>query len=218
VPDWPEEKQGLICALERQPVTLNGDVHHVSFINALENQAGARPIATFKEKALYHSRRLAPAFNAIFIGLLLLLTGTYFWCQHATATLHDELSRLEKTAAEIELTVPQGVALEELNQTIAFLKDMAHYRKAPSYKHIVNDISSGFRPEMVLETLKIDYSSGRVDVELFGWIAAPFDVAHKGYQNFQSSLRRQGYTINENRFDTEIQRSTFLVRFSKRLG
>ena len=218
VPDWPDEKQGRVYALERQKVTLNEDIHQISFIHALDNQSGARPMATFKEKALYHTRRLAPAFNAIFIGVLLLLAGTYFWCQHATANLHNELVRLETTAAEIELKVPQGVALEELNQTIAFLKDMAHYRKAPSYKHIVNDISSGFRPEMVLETLKIDYSSDRVDVELFGWIAAPFDVAHKGYQRFQSGLRRQGYTVSEHRFDTEIQRSTFLVRFSKRLG
>jgi hypothetical protein len=218
VPDWAEEKQASVYALERQRVALNEDVHHISFINAIGNQAGAHPIATLTEKAFFHTRQLAPAFNVIFAVALLIMLGAYFWCHQTTANLHKELLRLEKTATAIELKVPQGVALEELNQTIAFLKDMARYRKAPSYKHIVNDISSGFRPEMVLANLQIDYTSDRVDVELYGWIAAPFDVAHKGYQNFQSSIRRQGYQISEHRFDTEIQRSTFLVRFGKRLG
>jgi hypothetical protein len=71
---------------------------------------------------------------------------------------------------------------------------------------------------MVLENLKIDYTDDTIEIELYGQIAAPFAVAYKGYQSFQAALRRQGYTIVEHRFDTAIQRSTFIVRFSKRLG
>ncbi len=218
MPEWPEEKAGQLYALEHQSVAFNEDVHQISFFNALKNQTGARPISPFKEQACYYTRRLAPVLNAIFLGAVLLLIGGYFWCQQATAKLQTELQVLEATAAEIELKVPQGVALEELNQSIAFLKDLTRFRQAPSFKSIVTDISSGFIAEMVLENLKIDYTDDTIEIELYGQIAAPFAVAYKGYQSFQAALRRQGYTIVEHRFDTAIQRSTFIVRFSKRLG
>jgi len=68
---------------------------------------------------------------------------------------------------------------------------------------------------MKLETLKINYSPTSIQLEIFGNITTSFNSAYKGYQNFLRTLKKRGYVITENRFDTEIQDSQFFIKLSK---
>ena len=61
----------------------------------------------------------------------------------------------------------------------------------------------------------MDYIPGMLTLEIFGRINAPFEVAHKGYQRFVSLMKSKDYVVVENRFDTEISDSQFLVKFTK---
>jgi hypothetical protein len=82
----------------------------------------------------------------------------------------------------------------------------------------VSDVTSGLSPDMETEIFKIDYSPHTMTLEIFGRIMSTFDFAHKGYQQFVSFMKSRGYAVVENRFDTDIDNSQFLVKFTKRIG
>jgi hypothetical protein len=71
---------------------------------------------------------------------------------------------------------------------------------------------------METEILKVDYTPNLMTLEIFGKIRTAFNSAHKGYQQFVSFMTSKGYTVVENRFDTDINDSKFLVKFKKRIG
>jgi hypothetical protein len=217
-PVWPEADERQVYRFESEALVLDDKTYEVSFLKAVKNQTGARAISPPLERVSYYARRGAPYVNALFLVLTLVLLGGYFWCQQRAVALTQDLRVLEAAASKIELQAPPEIALDELKQTVRFLNELAYYRGAPSYKKVVDDISEGLTGETVLENLKIDYTQDQLQVEIYGRTAAPFETAYKGYQTLQALLRRKGYTIEVQRFDTEIQHSAFLVKFSKRIG
>jgi len=82
----------------------------------------------------------------------------------------------------------------------------------------MSDVTNGLSPDMETEILKIDYTSNAMTLEIFGKIRTAFNTAHKGYQQFVSFMTSKGYTVIENRFDTDINDSKFLIKFTKRIG
>ena len=82
----------------------------------------------------------------------------------------------------------------------------------------MGDITKGLSPNMETEVLKMDYAPNAMTLEIFGQIKATFDSAHKGYQQFVSFMKSRGYSVVENRFDTDIRASQFLIKFKKRIG
>ena len=81
----------------------------------------------------------------------------------------------------------------------------------------MNNVANGLSPDMETEILKIDYTPNAMSLEIFGKIRTAFNPAHKGYQKFVSFMKTKGYTVVENRFDTDINDSKFLVKFTKRI-
>ena len=110
------------------------------------------------------------------------------------------------------------IPMKKYKETAGFIKDLAYCKNSPSYLSVVSDVTNGLSPDMETEIFKIDYSPSTMTLEIFGRITSTFDFAHKGYQQFVSFMKSKGYAVVENRFDTDIDNSQFLVRFTKRIG
>jgi hypothetical protein len=216
-PDWPENTEYRVQALENEEIHFNGDIHHISFLTAVDRQSAAGAVSSLMDKARYYAGRFTSYGMAVFLAVSLLLLVGNFWYRQQSDFLQKKLHTLESKIAGIQLNSPKTVSLEELDSSIAFLKDLSFYRRAPAYKTIMNDIADGFAVDMVLETLKMDYTPNEILVEAFGRIRAPFKNAYKGYQRCLRTLNGKGYFVTVNHFDTQIKDSQFLIKFGKKL-
>ena len=122
---------------------------------------------------------------------------------------------VQRRIALLEYQVP----MQEISRkdVLAFVKDLRRYRSAPAYKKIISDVSETLPESMSVEVFKLDYTENEVKIELFGTAADSFEQAYVGYQGFIRSLEKEGYYVEESKFDTEIRESEFLVRLTKRI-
>ena len=147
----------------------------------------------------------------------LLLAGGYFYYTHQAALEADEAKRITRKIDMIHFDIPPGVKEEKLKNSIKFVKQLDSYKSSPSYKEVINDISASVSRNMKFNVVKLDYSASELQLEVFGQIEAPFNMAHKGYRDFMSSLKQRGYSVSESRFDTQIKDSKFMIKLKKRI-
>ena len=215
MPAWPEESECELYPLEEEAVEFGEEVHHLSFMKAIRMQSGMQGISPLKEKVMYYAHKSTPYLNAIVLLTILLLAGGYFLLSRKADSLQMEMAGIERKIAGIQIKIDRRK--EHYKNTFSFVKDIAYYANAPSYKQVINDISSAFSSEMKIEVLKVEYTDDGLQAEIFGRVTAPFDRAHRWYQNFLKILKQHGYTLQESRFDTEISTSGFLIKFSKKI-
>jgi hypothetical protein len=216
-PDWPESTEYRVRSYENEKVHFNGDAHHISFLKAIDCQSAAGAAVSLIDKARYYAGRFAPHAMVAFLAFCLLLVAATFWYRQQSDFLKQKLHTLEAKIAATQINSPDTISLAELDSSLAFVKDLAFYRRAPAYKTVLNDMADGFAPGMLLETLKMDYSADEIQIEAFGRIRAPFKHAYKGYQRCLHHLTGKGYVVTGNHFDTEIKDSQFLITFGKKL-
>ena len=133
--------------------------------------------------------------------------------------LERELKQLNHQATVLQTeTSLSTIPLKTYKDTVGFIKGLVYNKDAPSYLLVMSDVTNGLSPDMETEILKIDYTHNAMSLEIFGKIRTAFNTAHKGYQQFIYLMKKKGYTVVENRFDTDIYDSKFLVKFTKRIG
>jgi hypothetical protein len=213
-PEWDEDMENKFYSFEEEAISFNEKEYHLSFLRALRMLSGVKGISSRTEKTLYYTRTWAPYLNALFFLAALLLLGGYFWYNQRVDLLQKELIALEGKKTAIQMRAEQEIPQIEYKETFSFVKDLAFYQRAPSYKQVINDISGALSSDMRVDVLKLDYSKDEMIVEIFGRVMAPFGMAYKGYQIFVKILTQKGYIVKESRFNTEISSSEFLLKFS----
>lgn len=217
-PEWPDDMASEFFSFEEANVTFQSEIRQVSFFDALNVQSGLQSASSFVEKISYYTRSWAPRINAIFFLIVLLLAGGYLWSDQKAASLQKDVKVLEQEINKIkQKTVSMDISQKDYKTTMGFVKDLAYYKRAPTYKQIINDISAALFTGVKLEFLKLDYSENEIKIEFFGRIMAPFDKAHQGYKRFLKILKRKEYIVKENRFETEIKESQLLIKLKKRI-
>ncbi len=214
-PVWPEEAGSEFYCMEEERISFNGESHDVSFLNAGQMLSGTRAISPRMEKIFYYSRKALPYLNTLLFVAMLLFVAGHFWFDGRANLLETEIK-----AVNAEITrVQQEAPLREVpyKETLAFAKELACYREAPSYERLINEISENLQEDMVVDVLKVDYAKDAINIEIFGNVKAAFEVAYRGYQRFENGLRRRGYTVVKSQFDTKIQQSEFLIKLRKKI-
>ncbi len=217
LPEWSSDTQREIYSFENEAITYNSEVKNISFLTALKTLSGRESISPPVEKVLYYTRRFAGYFNLVIFIAALLFTGGYFYINHRADVKADEAKKVERKIDMIHFDIPSGVKEEKLKNTIKFVKQLDSYKSSPSYKKVINDISSSISRNMKFNVVKLDYSGSELQLEVFGRIEAPFNMAHKGYRDFLTSLKQRGYSVSESRFDTQIRNSEFMIKLKKRI-
>ena len=215
VPVWPEDAGSEFYCMEEESISFNGESHDVSFLNAVRMLSGIRAISPRMEKLCYYSRKALPYLNALLFFAILLFAAGYFWLDGRANLLETQIKAVNAEIARVQKEAP----LREVpyKETLAFAKELACYRAAPSYEKVVNDISENLQEGMLVDVLKVDYAKDSVNIEIFGSVKASFEVAYRGYQKFENGLRRRGYSVVKSQFDTKIQQSEFLIKLRKKI-
>ncbi|MBW1674162.1 MAG: hypothetical protein JRJ45_11070 [Deltaproteobacteria bacterium] len=217
-PEWDEDMENTFYCLEEEAIFFNEKEYHLSFLPALRMLSGVKGISSRTEKTLYYTQKWAPYLNALFLLAGLLLVAGYFWHNQKGDLLQKEVIALEgKKASLIQMRATQEIPHIEYKETFSFVKDLASYQRAPSYKEVISDISVALSSDMKVDILKMDYSRNDVVIEVFGIVKAPFGMAYKGYQSFIKILTQKRYIVKESRFNTEISNSEFFITFTKRI-
>jgi len=216
-PEWDEDMESKFYSMEEETISFNGKEYHLSFLKALRMLSGVKGISSRTEKSLYYIQRSSPYLNAVFFLASLLLVGGYLWYSQKVDLLQKDLLVLEVNKTAIQMKTKQDIPHIEYKETLSFVKDLAYYQRVPSYKKVINDLSSILSSGMSIDVLKMDYTKDGMMVEIFGQVKASFDIAYRGYQTFEELLKQKGYTVEESRFNTEISFSEFLIKFTKRI-
>jgi len=217
LPEWPSDTQREIYSFENETITFNSEVKNISFLTALKTLSGRESISPPVEKALYYTRRFAGYINLLIFIAALLIAGGYFYYNHGADVKADEANRVGRKIDMIHFDIPPDVKEEKLTNTLKFVKELDSYKSSPSYKKVINDISGSVSRNMKFDVVKLDYSGSELQLEVFGRIEAPFNMAHKGYRDFLASLKQRGYLVSESRFDTQIRNSEFIIKLKKRI-
>ncbi|MDY6792658.1 MAG: hypothetical protein SWH54_15460 [Thermodesulfobacteriota bacterium] len=217
LPEWSSDTQREIYSFENEAITFNSAVKNISFLTALKSLSGRESISPPWEKVLYYTRRLCGYINLLIFIAALVLAGGYFYYNHQADVQADMAKRVAAKIDGIHFDIPTGVEEEKLKATLEFVKQLDSYKKSPSYKRVINDISASISRNMKFNVVKLDYSGSELLLEIFGRVEAPFNMAHKGYRDFLTSLKKRGYSVTESRFDTQINSSEFMIKLKKRI-
>lgn len=216
IPESLKEDACEIVPLEAASVFLAGEQLEASVLKEINRLKVSECASPMIEKLYYFSGKVLPWVILLFFVVTLILVGGNFYLRNETSKLRSEMHILEKGILDISEPTPPTLE-PEFRDTLKFVRSLSDYRKAPPYKQVVNEISFAMTSDMRVEVLKLNYTEGRLNIELFGHIDAPFDVAQKGYARMVEAMRRHGYGIVENRFDTEIKTSQFLLKLDMQM-
>jgi hypothetical protein len=213
-PPWTEGSGLNWQPVETEDVRVGETVNSISLFNALRQQTAKHSMASAIERIRFATRRMVPFINILFLLVIIGIVAGVYSFHLRTDDLKQQRQQLEARIGQIEFETPQEISVAQFTATVDFIRELAAYRRAPAYKKIINDIAAGITPDMLLEQLKMGYAPEGVSIEVFGRVAAPFDKAYRGYQDLMQRLRQSGYRITEERFDTEIQESRFLIKLT----
>jgi len=218
-PEWTENEEYEFYHLEEETLSFHNEMHQNSFSRALKSRAGNGGISPGVEKVYHYTQKWTAALNILLFALLLAVSGGFLLCQKKTNMLGRELAQLNHQATMLQSENSlSAIPFKTYKDTVGFIKGLVYNKEAPSYLLVMSDITNGLSPDMETEILKMDYTPNVMSLEIFGKIRTAFNSAHKGYQQFISFMTSKGYTVVENRFDTDINDSKFLVKFTKRIG
>ena len=216
LPDWSQDGEMEVVSLENASVSYQGNTHQSSFLGALKTLSGKDSASVPADKACYYAQKWVPYINAIMILAVLFFGGAYYYFQNKSDTLGNKITRLEGKAARISKQTPVNINREKFDEILVFVKNLASARSLPSFKEIIDDLSAAASKTMQFQILKVDYTTQDLKLELFGRIEAPFTLAHQSYQDLIHYFKQKGYLLQESRFNTDIQNSQFLLKFSRR--
>ena len=167
------------------------------------------------DKACYYAQKWVPYINALIILAVLFFGGAYYHLQNMSDTLGNKITRLEGKAARMRIQTPVNINREKFDEVLTFVRNLATSKTVPSFKEIIDDLSAAASEHMQFQILKVDYSTHDLKLEIFGHIEAPFSIAHQSYQDLIDYFRQKGFLVQENRFNTDIQKSQFLLKFNR---
>ena len=218
-PEWTENEEYESYHLEEESLSFNNETYQNSFSMALKIRSGNGGISPGLEKIYHFTQKWTAPLNILLFIFLLAVSGGSFLCQKKANMLEREIKQMNRQAIALQSeNALNAIPLKTYKETVGFIKGLVYYNDAPSYLHVLSDVANGLSPDMETEILKIDYSNNAMLLEIFGKVRTAFNTAHKGYQQFVSFMKSKGYSVVENRFDTDINDSKYLIKFTKRIG
>ena len=213
-PNLPDDTDHELSYMKEEALFLNGESFSVSFLKALRMQSASDSVSGTIEKASYCFQRSLPCLNIIFFLFILTFIIGCLWCDHKAGLIETDLKN-RRAQVSVPVMGDDISNIPSYEDHFAFIKELDQYRKSPSFKQLINDLSSSFPEGMFADIVKADYTGNELNVEVFARIKAPFDTAYKSCQRFSRAMLRKGYTLEKSEFNTAIQESRFLVRFKK---
>ncbi len=201
----------------QEPVVFQEGTRPVSFLKLVQMIPVFSSMASRLDLMLYGLRKTAYTAAMLFF----IATVALFWLYHKYDIEAQQLE--QKVAASLDRIGRQNEILAvqpvnpEIKPVLEFVKKLNTSRYTPSYAAIFSDVEHGMFEPAVIQNIKINYTTTNVKTEIYGTVDSGFDMAYKGYQALLKALETKGYTIDDSRFNTLINRSEFRLVFSRSL-
>ena len=214
-PVWPEAWLQRLAPVPAPSLEVGEQTRGVAWPAALGKASALQSASALLERLFYVAGRMAPVMNlamAVVAGMLFLGMMAY---QRSALQHERQLETLRRQTGQVQLRTPDRTGTEDFGGLLDFVTQLDRNRKMPSYAQIMDDLTEADLRALVIELLKVDFSSEQVHLELSGDIRAPFDQAHEGFQRFLGRLKKRGYRVDESRFETQINVSKVVLKLSR---
>lgn len=212
-PPWPETWQARTVFLDAPQVMIDHEAQPITWPAAAMAQPAYRSVSPPARIACYYARRWSPVANLLMLAAAALLIAGMVTFRVKGSKIDSELAQVHHQIEQIDLqSASLPLTKDEFTSRLKFIQNLDQYRSQPSYREVVNDLTLPEFHSMRIQSLKLDYLTDVVRVELFGDIVAPFDQAHGHYKEFLAHLRKRGYHIDESRFETQISKSQMVLK------
>jgi hypothetical protein len=217
-PAWPDPWPDRLVEPRSISLTVGDTTYANSWPAALDWLSLRLSVSPLAEKVCYAAGKLVPAFNLALAVFAAAMIGAMLFFHVNNRRLAVELAAVEQQVHALNLEQPQPVKNTDFASLINFVGKIDQRRRLPEYRKIMADLGQEGIQGLTLEWLKIDFNGDQVGVALFGDIQAPFARAHDGYQQLIHRLKQRGYTIVENKFETQISRSKIMLKLTGPTG
>lgn len=215
LPQWTDDDGPELIPVEKSTVSLDQAPTQVSLPILIHETPKRNAVASRKDKLLLAARRVLPYFNAAMLLAVFLLGVCGFWYDRQADLFSAQIEKMHQDAVEIQRQIPLWTSAVPYKSELNFIQGLWISRQLPTYSQILQDVRQGMSSTLKIENLNAIYSDGKVEVKAFGSVSAPFETAHKRYRALQDRLRKRGYRILTEQFDTQINASSFLIHFAK---
>ncbi len=198
-----------------ETIFADDDSYNISFTKALKMCSPLKGIAPGNGKIFYFADKLYPYIMVIFIILIVVMSSGYFSYHFKTKRLRQNIAATQQHIHKMRSRMTSSIPVQSnYLKSVKFIDSLFYIKHMPSYRKIINDISSGLYPSIKINDLNINYTERTIKVRLYGIIDVGFDTAYKDYEAFLANLVSDGYLIDKNNFKTDIQRSEFNLLLS----
>jgi hypothetical protein len=215
LPGWTDADAPQLIPLEKQPLTVSGQQREVSLPSLIHAVPMRHAVASGMDRLFLGARRVLPYLNVALLLGALLLGGTGLWCRSQCGLIAGQIDKMQRTVETIAQRAPSSVGPVVYKPTLEFLQNLWRSWSFPTYGRLLSDIGQGADGDLTIETVDASYTHSKLEIKLFGRAEGPFESAHTHFHTLQDRLRKRGYVILEERFDTRINTSNFLIHFVK---
>ena len=217
LPQWTDDGAPELIPVQEHRLVMGRQQVKASLPGLIHETPARYAVASKKDKLFGAAKSVLPYFNIVLLLAALILGGYGMWHQHHSVQLASQIEKMRQVVMDIERKIPPKTDSLTYKPALAFIQSLWSCRNLPTYGQILDDVSKGIGGALRIENINANYTDEKVDVKAFGQSNATFEIAYKGYQALQRRLRKRGYTIVNERFDTQINASSFLIQFSKEM-
>jgi hypothetical protein len=217
LPQWRDDGAPEVICLKEQVMAHDGREVKASLPVMMDETSAGHAVATAKDRLFYRAGQALPLLNRALLVMALILAGTGIGYHIQSAGWQAQIQNSLREAKAIQAKAPKTVQSVSYEKILPFVEGLWSSRKLPTYSQIFSDVSQGMDASLLLANIKANYTANKVEIEAYGSADAPFEIAYKAYQALQTKLKRRGYTVTEDRFDTQINASNFVLHFFKEM-
>lgn len=217
MPQWSEEGDPQIIALDEAVMEQDGQQVRASLPEMIFSTPAGHAVASPKDKLFHGARRMLPVLNAILLIGALIVGGLGLWYHAQSAGRQSRIQAVHQQLRQIRAKVPENIEPIPFESTLEFVQHLWSSRRLPTYRQILADMGQGLEGALRVKNIKADYTKDKVSIKAYGTAHAPFEASYKAYQALRQRLSSRGYQLIDDRFDTQINASDFVLQFAKEL-
>jgi hypothetical protein len=218
LPQWSGSKEDLeIILLDEHTMEQDDQTVRASLPEIIYQTPAAQAVGSAKDKVLNGARGVLPVLGVLLLIGALITAGLGLWHQVQAAGLQEQIQINRQKIHAMNATVPGGFEQIPYDATLDFVERLWRCRQLPTYSHILADLGQAIDGVLRVENIKAVYTEDRVAITAFGTALAPFEASHKAYQALRLGLSKRGYRVTDERFDTQINTSHFVLQFAKEM-
>lgn len=217
LPQWSDPGDPRLIALDEIAMEQDDRQVQASLPEMIYSTSAGQAVASPKDKLFHGARRMLPVLNTVLLLAALIIGSAGLWHHAQAVGRQARIEAVHQQLKQMRAKVPDRVDPVPFEATLEFVQRLWSSRRLPTYRQILADMGQGIEGALNVKNIKADYTKDKVHIKAYGTAHAPFEDAYKAYQALRQRLSRRGYQLMDDRFDTQINASHFVLEFAREL-